>query len=43
MIDFILIALKNTESKSELVRFAKGSDKFPNTFKEFINTLKQNG
>ena len=42
MIEYILIALKNTDSRSEIVRFAKGSDLLPSTFKEFKNTIKQN-
>jgi hypothetical protein len=40
MIKTILDLLKTTESKSELVMFAKGANKYPENFKEFKNYIK---
>lgn len=40
MIRDILKQLKTTEVNSDLVKFAKGANKYPENWREFINYIK---
>jgi len=40
MIKLMLELLKTTESNSEIVKIAKGKNKFPSSIKEFRNYIK---
>lgn len=40
MIRLLLKVLKETPAESDLIKFAKGANKYPESWKEFINYLK---
>lgn len=40
MVRNVLSLLKNTEPHSDLIKFAKGSNKYPENIKELYNYIK---
>lgn len=42
MIRVIIELLKNTEASSEIVKLAKGKNKFPSNYREFKNYIRLN-
>lgn len=40
MTRLLLKILKDTPADTELIRFAKGANKYPENWKEFINYIK---